>query len=373
MLIFAEPKELPLFDFWQIIPHSTLLSGIGAMLLAALVSFLAIPVIVRVAKAKGLTDQPNHRTSHKESTPSLGGVAIFSGLLLGSTLLLPPNSIETRLRFVIAATFILFLVGQKDDIVGLSWQKRLTAEVAASLILIVMGNYRFTTLFGLFGLHEIPMWLSFVITLIVFVGIINAFNLIDGIDGLASGTGILTSFLMGVWLYGIGWYAMAIVAWSLMGALLPFFYFNVFGRKFKLFMGDTGSLMIGLLSALFAVEICGEELPETHLFYMKAAPAVLIAILIYPLFDMIRVVSIRISKGKSPFVADRNHIHHLFLDAGFSHRRSTFYILILNSMAIVWAFIFRNSSIWFVGLSLLGFAILATYLVKEIVKKRRVT
>jgi UDP-N-acetylmuramyl pentapeptide phosphotransferase/UDP-N-acetylglucosamine-1-phosphate transferase len=234
-----------------------------------------------------------------------------------------------------------------------------------------MGNFHFTTLFGLGGIHEIPMWVSFVITLIVFVGIINAFNLIDGIDGLASGTGIMTSFIMGIWMFGNGAHGMFVVAWSLTGALVPFFYFNVFGKKNKIFMGDTGSLMIGLLIALFAEVICGKELPVSHLLYIKAAPSVVFAILLYPIYDMIRVVILRLVKGKSPFIADRNHIHHLFLDAGYSHGRSTFYILVFNGMAIIWALAFRNSSILFLGLTLLASSIIATQVIKAIGKSRR--
>jgi UDP-N-acetylmuramyl pentapeptide phosphotransferase/UDP-N-acetylglucosamine-1-phosphate transferase len=171
-------------------------------------------------------------------------------------------------------------------------------------------------------------------------------------------------------MYGIGEHGMAVLAWSLTGSLLPFFYFNVFGKKNKLFMGDTGSLMIGLLMALFAVVICGKEQPLDHILYMKAAPSVVIAILLYPLFDMIRVFSLRLIKGKSPFVADRNHIHHLYLDAGYSHRRSTFYILVLNGMAITWALVFRNSSILFLGLTLLAAAIVTTLIVKVIGKRK---
>jgi len=360
-----------MFDFLDLIPDTALLYGIFAMGLSAVLSLVAIPVIVRISKAKGLMDQPNDRTSHTVSIPSLGGVAIFAGVVLGITMLVPPKYADGPLRYIIAAAFILFLVGQKDDIIGMSWQKKLIAEIIASLILIVFGNFRFASLFGLGGIHEIPFWISAVISVIVFVGLINAFNLIDGIDGLASGIGIMASFIMGGWMYLIDIKGMAVLAWSLTGSLLPFFYFNVFGKKNKIFMGDTGSLLIGLLMALFAVAISGRERPEIQSFYIKATPSVVIAILIYPLFDMIRVVTLRLIKGKSPFVADRNHIHHLFLDAGFSHRRSTFFILILNAMAIAWALIFRNSSILFVGFTLLAFAIMATMIIRAYARKRK--
>lgn len=359
-----------MLDFWNLIPHASLLSGVFAMGLGAVLSLIVIPVIVIISKAKGLGDLPNDRSSHHGSIPSLGGVAIFTGLILGSTLFMPPDYDGDRLRFIIAATFILFLVGQKDDIIGISWSYKLIAEILASLILIVLGNLRFTTLFGIFGIGEISILASIVITLIVFVGIINAFNLIDGIDGLASGTGIMTSFIMGIWMYGIGEHGMAVLAWSLTGSLLPFFYFNVFGEKNKLFMGDTGSLMIGLLIAVFSVVICGEELPVNHFLFMKATPSIVLAILLYPIFDVTRIFTLRLINGKSPFIADRNHIHHLFLTAGYSHRRSTFYILVLNGMAICWALVFRNSSILFVGVTLFAACIVSTQIIKAIGKRK---
>ena len=361
-----------MFDFWKLIPHATLLSGISAMGVAALISLMAIPVIVRVARAKGLTDKPNARSSHETSIPSLGGVAIFAGVFLGTTLLIPPDHINRQLNYAFAATFILFLVGQKDDIVGLVWHRKLLAEIIAALILIVLGDIRFTTFFGVFGVYVLPLWISVLVTLVVFLGIINAFNLIDGIDGLASGTGIMTSFVLGAWMYGIGEHGMAVMAWALTGSLVPFFYFNVFGKKLKLFMGDTGSLMIGLLMALFAAVLVGREVPQTNILYMKAAPVVVIAILFYPIFDLLRVFTLRLMRGKSPFTADRNHIHHLFLNAGFSHRRSTFYILILNAGAIVWALVFRNNSKWLLGFTLLGFALVATGVVWMMGRRRMV-
>jgi UDP-GlcNAc:undecaprenyl-phosphate/decaprenyl-phosphate GlcNAc-1-phosphate transferase len=356
-------------DFWKLIPHATFLSGIFAMALGSFLSLIIIPVIVIISKTKGLVDLPGERTSHHGAIPSLGGVAIFAGVILGSTLFVPPVHLGGQLRYIIAATVILFFVGQKDDIMGISWRNKLIAEILASLIVIVLGNFRLTSLYGFFNLHEIPMWASFPLTLFVFVGIINAFNLIDGIDGLASGIGIMTSFILGIWMYGIGEQGMAILSWALTGSLMPFFYFNVFGEKNKIFMGDTGSLMIGLLIALFAVVICGKELPVSHFLYMKAAPGVAIAILLYPIFDISRIVIVRIANGKSPFVADRNHIHHLLLDAGFSHRRSTFYILVLNGMAIAWALAFRNSSILFLVLTLLAFSIVMTQIIRKTTKR----
>jgi len=358
-----------MFDFWNHIPYSNLISSVLAMILAGFVSNLAIPVIVRIARAKGLVDKPNHRTSHEGAVPLLGGVAVFGGILLGVSLFIPEND-RSNFRYILAALVILFFVGQKDDIIGISWQKKFIAQLISAAILVFFGDFRFATLHGFVGVHEIPFWASAALTIFLFILIINAFNLIDGIDGLAAGTGILISGIFGVWLHLTDHSGLAVVAWSLTGALIPFFIYNVFGTKNKLFLGDTGSLLIGVLMAVFAAAVCKEELPKDHMMYMRATPSVAIAVLIYPLFDLLRVVTIRLSKGQSPFAADRNHIHHLFIDAGISHRRSTFYILLITVSAIAIAWILRNQSILLLGVVLLAWILGITVWVKIWGKKK---
>ena len=358
-----------MFDFWNHIPYSNLVSGVLAMLTASLVSYIAIPVIVRIAKDKGLVDKPNDRTSHNGSIPLLGGVAIFGGIIMGSSLFIPEADQE-RFRYILAALVVLFFVGQKDDIIGISWRNKLIAQIIAACILVFLADFRFTTLHGFLGMHDIPVWLGNILALLITILIINAFNLIDGIDGLASAVGILTSFVFGCWLQSIDRSGLAVVAWTLTGALVPFFFFNVFGTKNKLFMGDTGSLMIGILMAVFTLAVCENELSSDHFMYMRATPSITIAILVYPLFDVIRVITIRLILRKSLVNADRNHIHHLFIDAGISHRRSTFYILIFNMLAILWAYLMRNQSILFVGLTLLLGCLAGVAVIKQVGKRK---
>jgi UDP-N-acetylmuramyl pentapeptide phosphotransferase/UDP-N-acetylglucosamine-1-phosphate transferase len=352
-----------MFDFWNHIPYSSLVASILAMILAGFVSNMAIPVIVRIARAKGLVDKPNHRTSHEGAVPLLGGVAVFGGILLGVSLFIPEDD-RSNFRHILAALVILFFVGQKDDIIGISWQKKFIAQLASACILVFFGDFRFASLHGFAGIHELPFWVSAIISIFLFILIINAFNLIDGIDGLASGTGILISGIFGVWLHLTDHAGLAVVAWSLTGGLIPFFIYNVFGTKNKLFLGDTGSLIIGMLMAVFASAVCKEELPKDHMMYMRATPSVAIAVLIYPLFDLLRVITIRLFKGQSPFTADRNHVHHLFIDAGISHRRSTFYILLITVGAIFIAWILRNQSILLLGVVLLVWILGITVWVK---------
>ena len=356
-----KPNLMQFGDFSESL--SPLYAGLLAMITAVIVSYYAIPVIVTIARKKGLVDAENDRTSHHGSVPSLGGVAIFAGLILGSSLFIQGEDIH-GFQYILAPLIIIFFIGQRDDILGLRAWKKLVAQIVASLILILLADIRITTFHGFAGIHDIPFWASLLVSLFLYLIIINAFNLIDGIDGLASGTGIMVSFLLGLWLFGLEKYGMSVVAWSLTGGLIPFFFFNVFGKKNKLFMGDTGSLMVGMLAAVFAITICSHELPEEHFLYMRATPSVMIAVLIFPLFDLLRIFTLRIMKGRSPFSADRNHIHHLFIDSGISHRRSSFYIILLNMAAILIAWLMRNESILTVGLTLLGCSILMVVLVR---------
>jgi len=349
---------------------SPLVSGVAALVTALITSYFSIPVIVKIARTKGLVARENHRTSHHGSVPNLGGVAIFAGLILGSSLFVHSLEIQ-RFRYVLVALIIIFFMGQKDDILGLSAWAKLIGQLAVALILIFLADIRINSFHGFAGIHEIPFWVSVLVSVFLYLVIINAFNLIDGIDGLASGTGIMVSFIFGAWLFGIGHPGMGVMAWSLTGGLIPFFVFNVFGTKNKLFMGDTGSLMIGMMAAVFVITICQYELPADHWLHMRALPSVAIAVLVYPLFDILRIVTLRVIRNSNPLKPDRHHIHHLFIDSGISHRRSSFYIILLNLLAIALAWIMRNQSILLLGLILLAGSIAMVGVVKAVGKRKQ--
>lgn len=351
------------------IPISPVLSCFLSAFLAGLIAYLAIPVVVRIARAKGLVDKPNHRTSHNGSVPLLGGVAVFSGIMIGGSIFLPHMDFSSY-RYILPALIIMFFIGQKDDLEHVSAGTKLMAQLISAFLIVVLADVRIGSLHGFAGIHSIPDWASVTISMILFLIIVNAFNLIDGIDGLASGMGILVAGILALWLYGSGYYGYAVTASALVGSLIPFFFFNVFSKKNKLFLGDTGSLLVGLLVSVFVLKICSVELPEEHFLHMNALPSVAIGVLIYPLFDLLRVFFLRLIRGRSPFKADRNHIHHLFLDAGYSHRRSTFYILSINIVAIVYSWFMRDSSILLLGLTLLAGSIAITGLLYRNVVRR---
>ena len=317
------------------------LSLVLAFITAIVIVMTSIPTIVNVAQIKNLTDEPGRRKAHKKIVPTLGGIAIYAGIII-SGLLFIRFSVVPEFQYVIIASVILFFIGIKDDILVIAPTKKLLGQIIASLIIIIMADFRFTSLHGFLGVQVMPYWLSLMLTLFVFIVIINGVNLIDGIDGLASGVGVIASVAFGTWFFLSGEYEYAIVAIAVFGSLISFFYFNVFGRNNKIFMGDTGSLMIGLFMAVFAVKFCEVNIDVNTPFYIHAAPSVAFGILIVPLFDTMRVFIIRLLKGHSPFRADRNHVHHKLLFIGLTHLKSTLLILGANLAIIITVFLLND-------------------------------
>jgi UDP-N-acetylmuramyl pentapeptide phosphotransferase/UDP-N-acetylglucosamine-1-phosphate transferase len=309
-----------------------LLVSFGLVLSFAIV-YVSIPTIVNVAHLKKLYDEPGRRKSHNHSIPNLGGIAIFAGFII-SMGLFTDITINKELVYLMIGLIVLFFVGLKDDILIIAPAKKLYGEVMASIIVTVIGDLHLTSLHGFMGIHQIPYIPGIILTVFVMVVIINSFNLIDGIDGLASGIGLLVSLTFGVWFCLAGQTNYAIIAASLFGALVCFFGYNVFGSKNKIFMGDTGSLLVGFVISIIVIKFNEININYTGIYKIAAAPAVSFGILIIPLFDTIRVFLIRIIRGQSPFNADKNHLHHRMLKLGLSHIFSTLLLLILNLIFI---------------------------------------
>lgn len=295
---------------------------------------LTIPPIIRVSIAKHLYDTPNERKVSKKVVPTLGGVAIFIGFIL-STIIATDGFNFGELKYMIAAVLIMFFLGLKDDLMDISATKKLLIQIATATMLIVLGNFRFTNLQGAFGLHEISYPVSYLITLLTMIGLINALNLIDGIDGLASSIGIIVSLVFGTWFYLAEHPVYSILSYCLTGSLTAFFIFNVFGKKNKIFMGDTGSLILGVILVSLVIKFNEFNINQQEPFAIMNAPVVSIGILIIPIIDTLRVSFIRLSNKRSPFSPDMNHIHHNLLTFGFSHLKSTMIIASVNVLFII--------------------------------------
>jgi UDP-N-acetylmuramyl pentapeptide phosphotransferase/UDP-N-acetylglucosamine-1-phosphate transferase len=298
-----------------------------SFLVACTIAVTSIPVIINFCDLLNLKEIPNYRSAHKDATPKFGGVAIFAGVLIGHFLWPHFNdqgsSYLTNLSVV--GITILFFLGMKDDLLMLDPSKKLLLQIVAASTLVFLGGLKVDNMFGIFGYFEVSDWFSIPFTIFIFIALINAINLIDGIDGLAGGVGFIASICFGTWFLLNHHYSIACLAFSMAGGLLGFLRFN-FSNTSKIFMGDTGSLIVGFLLAFFAVEFIRINAtflknpdPESFL----NAPIFAVVLLIVPIFDTLRVFVVRVLNGRSPFHADRNHMHHVFIDNGMSHLQAT--------------------------------------------------
>jgi UDP-GlcNAc:undecaprenyl-phosphate/decaprenyl-phosphate GlcNAc-1-phosphate transferase len=337
---------------------------------AFIITLMAIPVIMRVADEKKMFDVPDARKLHTRPIASLGGVGIFLGFFL-STLLSITGKEHPEFQYFFAAAIVIFFLGLKDDILIISPVKKFLGQLAAAAILIHLGHVRIDSMYGLLGYNHIPEYLSITLSYITIIVIINAFNLIDGVDGLAGSLGVLTTLLMGVYFYMAGRPAYALLAFSMAGSLIAFLYYNF--HPAKIFMGDSGSLLLGMVNAILVLKFIAVAGNGAEKIPLASAAAIGFSLLIVPLLDTLRVFSIRICKGRSPFSPDRNHIHHLLLDRGLNHRSVTLSCVALNLCFILAAFLGRSlgPNILFLIMVTASYAMVAAlvYLVRPVPKR----
>jgi UDP-N-acetylmuramyl pentapeptide phosphotransferase/UDP-N-acetylglucosamine-1-phosphate transferase len=307
--------------------------------LAFLVTFFSIPVIIQVTKEKKLFDEPDERKVHKGVIPTLGGLGIFGGFILATLLGVPVGS-SHHLQYFVASLMVIFFLGIKDDILIISATKKFIGQLIAAGIIIKFGGIQIDNMHGLFGLGKIPNTASIILTMFTIIVITNSFNLIDGVDGLAGSLGLLTSLVFGIYFLLIEQLMFSVMAFALAGSLVGFLIYNY--SPAKIFMGDTGSLIIGLLNSIFVIKFISVAANPSVAYPLHATPALGFAVLIVPLFDTLRVFSLRILNRRSPFSADRNHIHHFLLDLGLSHRMITMVCVIVNTLFIVLAYFLQD-------------------------------
>lgn len=271
---------------------------------------------------------------------------------------------------LIAGMTVLFFIGIKDDILVIDPNKKLWGEIVAILILVLLGNVRFTSLHGFLGIYTMNPYAGIVLSVFVMIVIVNSFNLIDGIDGLASGIGILISTTLGIWFFLVGNLNYAVLSVALAASLIAFFRYNVFGGTHKIFMGDTGSLIVGFVIGMLVIRFNEVNAVYKGVYAVKSAPAVSFGILIIPLFDTMRVFLIRILRGRSPFRADKNHLHHRLLLLGFTHFQSTAIIAGVNLVFILMVLAFASVGIVKLMIINLSIAILLMLLTEAYIRIR---
>lgn len=327
-------------DILQFDPFLIFLSFAIALVAALLIH----PKIVEVARLKGITDNPGQRKLQREPVPVLGGVVVFFGLTLG---------VGFTTFFIGYHDFILFFslmllmlcIGTLDDVTELSPYVRFAVEIGATLILVFLGGLVVNNFGGLWELWQINFWWALLLTIITVVGIINAINLVDGVDGLSSGYCIMACCVFAWYFWYARDFAMTSLALASAGALIPFFVFNVFGKKAKMFIGDGGTLLMGMILSIFALRMLTfgnepsglattEVTPFTSKAHFGLVPFTL-SILSFPICDTLRVMIMRMVHHRSPFSPDKTHLHHALIGYGFSHIRTTLCILGLNAFIIL--------------------------------------
>ena len=297
---------------------------------ALLICYIAIPKLIYFALKLKLLDTAGDRSSHKVSTPFFGGIAIFTGVIC--SLLFWSDNFE-NIQFILVSILIVFIVGLIDDLRAISAFKKLIGQILATLVLIFLGDLQIDSMHGVLGVHDLPIWASVSFTIFVVIVIINGFNLIDGIDGLAGGLGLISSLSFGVIALIIGQVDIALIAFSLSGALVGFLRFNIFPAR--IFMGDTGSLVVGMILSVLAINCIKYGLVNENYSLPQIGPLLAISFLAVPLFDSLRVFIVRAINGNGTLTAARDHVHHAFIDLGVGHKYTSLILFSVSAIIIV--------------------------------------
>lgn len=330
---------------------------------AFVIAVFAIPSIIYVAHLKNLLDEPNFRAVHTNLTPRLGGMAIFAGFMSAVTIF---GDVTPQIQRLLASTLILFFIGLKDDISSVSAFKKFFVQILATGIVMFLGDIKINDFQGFLGINQIDDRYAYAFTFLVIVGLINAFNLIDGLDGLAGTLILIASCAFGLFFYQFGgskYAPFTLVAFCLMGGILGFLRYNF--HKAIIFMGDTGSLVCGMIVSVMAIEF-------VQMKAVESAPSIAVAILIIPVFDTARVFAKRIFNGKSPFMPDKNHVHHILIRNGLSQMQTVLLLAFLNILTILIAFLLAPKGDNFLLTFYVGY-FLTFFLVLEFLSKRNVS
>lgn len=314
-----------------------------AFIISVSIAQLIIPRILIISLRKKLFDIPDERKIHKRAIPRLGGVSFFPTILLSCCEVMAfrtltgygismeyASFILPECLFLVCGLVLLYLTGIADDLMGVRYRQKFLIQFVCACFFPLSGLW-INDLYGLFGIYALPAWIGMPFTILTVIFITNAINLIDGIDGLASGLSSVALLVLGFLFIEKGLWVYAMIAFSTFGVLIPFFYYNVFGsaeRSRKIFMGDTGSLTLGYILSFLAVRYSQNNPALTSI--TEGAFVIAFSTLIIPSFDVIRVVLVRIRDHKSPFEPDKNHIHHKFLAMGFSPRKAMIIILLIS-------------------------------------------
>lgn len=319
--------------------------------------------VLNFAIKYGIVDNPDARKLQRVPVPVLGGVTVFIGILMVTILGIFFLDLK-MLTISVIAMLVMLVVGTIDDVKNLSPATRFIFEIGIVLYVIYLGDIKIGDFYGLWGFRSIPDYLGVPLTVFASVGIMNAINLIDGVDGYSSGFGAMACTIFAIMFYALGNQTMMMFAVAADGALIPFFLYNVFGRKSKMFIGDGGTLLLGTIMALFVMSILTTN-PSSYMLMLKGVGLVpfTLAVLAVPVFDTLRVMTARIISGLPPFRPDKLHLHHLFIEMGFSHVGTAVCLIFTDLLVVVaWFVSYKcGASINMQLYIVLAFALLTTF------------
>jgi UDP-GlcNAc:undecaprenyl-phosphate GlcNAc-1-phosphate transferase len=315
--------------------------AILSLITAFAISYLIYPPAIRAFHRFSLLDNPGGRKIHTSDTPALGGIPIFIGIII-SLLVWLPIGLIAQYKFILVALSFIFLLGLRDDLTPVSAIQKLIGQIAAASLLFFLCDIRIESFYGVFGLYQMPIMLSYFITVFTIIVITNAYNLIDGIDGLAGSVGLITLLFFGTWFLLNGKTHFSFIAFAFAGSLVAFLIFN--WRPAKIFLGDSGTSVVGLLIAIYTVYFIdlNAKLPDDATFKFIAEVGAPVGFLILPLADTARVFIKRTLSGKSFMEPDNNHIHHVVLSLGFNHSQATSILILVKVFFLILVFSLRQ-------------------------------
>ncbi|MGC1243232.1 MAG: MraY family glycosyltransferase [Chryseosolibacter sp.] len=342
---------------------------LAAAITSFVISFLIVPVIIKYSLKKNLLDIPGRRKIHKKVTPSMGGIAIFCGFFI-SSLIWVDFPMWSDIKFILFALFVIFFIGVRDDLVPLRAILKLVGQILAASLLIFLSGLRIDSLYGIFGITDLPDGISYVLTIFTIIIITNSFNLIDGLDGLAGTIAIIALFCFGTWFFLVGDTTFAVLSYTMMGAILAFLIFN--WQPSEVFMGDTGALVIGMLLAILAIHFINLNfaLPLDAPYKFLSSIGTAACFIIVPLVDTSRIILLRLFKGKSPFKPDKNHIHHAIMRMGKTHSQTTLILAATHCFYIAMALMLHDLSERYVLLGVITLSIILSVTIDRLIIRR---
>lgn len=341
---------------------------------ALVISLVSIPRIIYVSKRKRLFDMPdNNRKVHIKIVPNLGGIGIFFAYIIVTSLFIRTSSMD-KWNYISASSLLLFLTGLNDDLITITPKQKFVAQFVAAIITVYFADMRINSLHGFFGIYQLPLWASLGFTVIGCMFVTNAFNLIDGIDGLAASIGVLSSATLGICLALLDNMGGACIAFALAGAIIGFLRYNI--SPARIFMGDTGALLIGFTVSILCIMFIHSFGPGKPLLAFVHNPrggmVIALSVLFVPVFDSFRVFIARILKGGSPFRADKTHLHHYLMDIGFGHSNIVAILVTSNILIIIVSLLVQDYDPNVALLSICGLT-LGLYAILYFMRKKRLS